>query len=376
MGEPVFTCERCGFSGSAGEGGCPRCATAEPFRVPALAAPGGPDRFEGSEIQPGGAPPAGGYVDLDLGEDGDPAPAPAPARAAAPPPRRRTGERTAPSFAAVAPQPHTPKSAVPVLAAVGLGCLALIAVGAFFAGRAGTAPAEAAAAAPAAPPAAAPASAAAAAAVAAAEQPGAPARAAEPASAPAAQPSAQPAAPAAHEPVAAPPPKAPAPRQAPRPPAAEPRRASVAAAEPRPPVVVASLPAREPVETRPLAAPPPVAAPTAQAVPLPPPPAPIEEAPRYPTEGFRRPRLVEPGCVQRSIRLPRDATARLSGPVTVKFAVGTAGEVGLFQVLGDVGDPRVAQALSDAVRGCRFVPGADAQGTPTRLWVTMPIRFE
>jgi periplasmic protein TonB len=27
------------------------------------------------------------------------------------------------------------------------------------------------------------------------------------------------------------------------------------------------------------------------------------------------------------------------------------------------------------VRSCKFVPGADAQGTPTSLWLVMPIRF-
>jgi TonB family protein len=143
------------------------------------------------------------------------------------------------------------------------------------------------------------------------------------------------------------------------------------------PVVVAAVETREPAPEAAPSSPAPAATVAAAApVPLPPPPAPIEDAPRYPTEGFRRPQMAEPGCVQRSIRLPRDAAARVEGPVTVKFAVGTSGEVGLFQVLGAVVDPRVRDALATAVRNCGFIPGADAQGTPTRLWVTMPIRFE
>ncbi|BDG01583.1 energy transducer TonB [Anaeromyxobacter oryzae] len=101
----------------------------------------------------------------------------------------------------------------------------------------------------------------------------------------------------------------------------------------------------------------------------------VEDAPRFATEGFRRPRLVEPRCVQEAVRVPRGIAERLSGPVTIKFAVAADGTVGLFEVVGDVPDRRVADALWTAVRSCRFVAGADAAGRPTRLWVVMPIRF-
>ncbi|GAO04900.1 TonB family protein [Anaeromyxobacter sp. PSR-1] len=114
-------------------------------------------------------------------------------------------------------------------------------------------------------------------------------------------------------------------------------------------------------------------------VPLPPPPAgatPVEDAPRYAAAGFRKPNLLVPRCVQDAIRLPRDARERVSGPVTVRFAVAKDGTVGLFQVMGDLPDRRVADAIWTAVRGCRFAPGADAAGKPTRLWVVMPIRFD
>jgi TonB family protein len=114
-------------------------------------------------------------------------------------------------------------------------------------------------------------------------------------------------------------------------------------------------------------------------VPLPPPPRGtelIEDAPTFALEGFQKARMAEPGCVQAAVRLPRDLANRLSGPVTVKFAVGVDGTVGLFQVMGEVPDRRVADALWSAIQSCRFIPGTDAQGRKTRLWVVMPIRFE
>jgi TonB family protein len=145
-------------------------------------------------------------------------------------------------------------------------------------------------------------------------------------------------------------------------------------------------PAPEPsVPARPSAAPPvqPASVTPAPAVagtlPLPPPPPDtqlIEDAPMFALEGFQKPRMVEPGCVQAALRLPHDLTARLKGPVTVRFAVGVDGKVGLFQVVSDVPDRRVTDAIWSAIRSCRFLPGADAQGRKTRLWVVMPFRFE
>jgi len=361
MGEPVVACERCGYSGPSGADGCPRCAGAEttPFRVPPLAAPAGPDRFEQPAACAEATPPAGGYVDLDLGEEGAAAPAPAPARV--PPVASRVpGEWTRPAFTAVVPEPQSAKSAVPVLAAVGVGCLALIGVGAWFAARgAGDAPAP-----PEAPSAAAPAEGAASAPVPAPGQAHA-------------QPTPSSAAPVSPAAAARPPPR---PQVSREPTRAEQRRTrqeqrgEPAHAE-RAPAVVAAVVREEPSPATAPIAPAQTVAATPASVPIPPPPALVEEAPRHPTEGFRRPQMAEPGCVQSAIRLPRDAASRVSGPVTVRFAVGTAGEISLFQVLGDVPDPRIADALATAVRGCRFIPGADAAGTPTRLWVTMPIRF-
>jgi hypothetical protein len=130
----------------------------------------------------------------------------------------------------------------------------------------------------------------------------------------------------------------------------------------------------------PAAATAPAAAPTATpAVPLPPPPQDtslVEDAPRYPAEGFEKPRLEEPGCVQANLRVPRDLATRLSGAVSIRFAVGVDGTPGLFEVLGEVQDRRLSEALWTALRSCRFAPGKDAAGRPTRLWVVMPLRFD
>lgn len=101
----------------------------------------------------------------------------------------------------------------------------------------------------------------------------------------------------------------------------------------------------------------------------------IVEAPQYATAGFRRPAEADPGCLRRSIRLPPELSGYVSGPVTVKFAVGRDGALGVVQVLGDA-DPRIASAIRNGLRACRWIAGADARGQPVSLWVVLPIRFE
>lgn len=102
----------------------------------------------------------------------------------------------------------------------------------------------------------------------------------------------------------------------------------------------------------------------------------IEEAPQYALTGFRKPAEAEPGCVRGAIRMPTELAGFVSGPITVKFAVGRDGRVGLVQFLTAVPDPRIEQAVRQGLRACRWIPGADAQGRPTALWVVLPIRFE
>jgi len=101
----------------------------------------------------------------------------------------------------------------------------------------------------------------------------------------------------------------------------------------------------------------------------------IEDAPAYATAGFRKPEQAQRNCVQESVRIPADLKGFISGPITVKFAVGRDGAVSLFQVMGQVPDQRIASAIWQAIQSCQFTPGADAQGRPTRIWVILPLRF-
>ncbi len=102
---------------------------------------------------------------------------------------------------------------------------------------------------------------------------------------------------------------------------------------------------------------------------------PVDDAPQFARQGFRSPAQETPNCVQSSVRIPRDLQDFASGPITVRFAVDKDGSVGLFRMEGQAPDRRIADAVWSAVRDCRFIPGADDQGRPTRLWVVLPIRF-
>lgn len=102
----------------------------------------------------------------------------------------------------------------------------------------------------------------------------------------------------------------------------------------------------------------------------------IEEAPQYATTGFRPPQEAQPGCVRAAIRLPAALTGYVSAPVVVKFAVTRSGTIGAFQVMSPVADPRIAEVIRHALLACRWLPGSDAQGRATSLWVVMPFRFE
>ncbi len=101
----------------------------------------------------------------------------------------------------------------------------------------------------------------------------------------------------------------------------------------------------------------------------------VEDAPAYATAGYRKPQMAEPGCVQRTMRVPSQLAGFVSGPITVKFAVRADGAPSRFEVMTQVPDQRIGQLIWQAVQACRWTPGADAQGRPVSIWVILPVRF-
>lgn len=101
----------------------------------------------------------------------------------------------------------------------------------------------------------------------------------------------------------------------------------------------------------------------------------IEDAPAYATAGYRKPQMAQAGCVQQSVRLPRELLGFISGPITVKFAINRDGSPSRYEVMTSVPDRRISDAIWHAIQGCKWIPGADAQGRPTAIWVILPFRF-
>jgi protein TonB len=101
----------------------------------------------------------------------------------------------------------------------------------------------------------------------------------------------------------------------------------------------------------------------------------IEEAPRYLGAGFRAPREKDRGCLAGSMRVPPNLAGFVSGPITIKFAVRRDGSIGQVQIMSQVPDPRIGDIIRQGLSRCEWIPGADAQGNPTSIWVIQPIRF-
>jgi hypothetical protein len=112
----------------------------------------------------------------------------------------------------------------------------------------------------------------------------------------------------------------------------------------------------------------------AAAPPVPTPSAAGELAVLDSAAGYVKPAEVEKGCVGRSIRVPREL-ASFSGNATVKFAVMRDGTVRHFSALTDTPGP-LADAIWQAIQGCRFTPGLDPKGTPVPIWMVLPLRFK
>jgi TonB family protein len=84
---------------------------------------------------------------------------------------------------------------------------------------------------------------------------------------------------------------------------------------------------------------------------------------------------VDRRCVPRTLRAHGDLSGRLPPELAVRFQVAASGAVGGVEVLGDVRDRDLVEAIEGAVRACAFQPGLDEAGRPTSLPVVMRIRF-
>lgn len=105
-----------------------------------------------------------------------------------------------------------------------------------------------------------------------------------------------------------------------------------------------------------------------------------EPDPVMPGAGYRRPAPTTPQCVEQNVRVAAERAGPTAGSVTVRFALGRTGIPDLVSV--DPGPDRPArlssrlqEGVTSAIRGCRFVPGADEQGRPVRLWVVMQVQL-
>jgi len=118
-------------------------------------------------------------------------------------------------------------------------------------------------------------------------------------------------------------------------------------------------------------APPPPPLPSPQ-----PPPIAVEDAPVYATGNYQKPKMVEQGCVQRTVRMPNDVFDRVAEKtITVKFVVGREGTPSRFQVMTPGMPDRAGTAIWEAIQACTWIPGADEGGVPLSIWVIMPFRF-
>lgn len=92
-------------------------------------------------------------------------------------------------------------------------------------------------------------------------------------------------------------------------------------------------------------------------------------------EPSRRPRLVDPSCIRTHLQLPRDLQLARDEVVTARFAVGLDGTAMDVSLAGAPSDQRIGAALRAAIEPCAFVPGTDARGVPSVVWLAIPFRF-
>jgi TPR repeat protein len=96
-------------------------------------------------------------------------------------------------------------------------------------------------------------------------------------------------------------------------------------------------------------------------------------APAYAGPGALKPALRDPRCVERAVRVAAENRGA-AGSVTVKLAVDAAGRPGLVHALTPAPEAILA-AVEAAVMRCPFEGGADAEGRPATLWLTLTVNL-
>jgi hypothetical protein len=92
---------------------------------------------------------------------------------------------------------------------------------------------------------------------------------------------------------------------------------------------------------------------------------------------FTAPTMVERGCFRDAFRNPVVAVKELR--VHVKFPVYPDGKIGRAVLMERFDDPeiqaRLLASVEQALRSCAWIPGADANGRPTAIYVILPLRL-
>ncbi len=100
-------------------------------------------------------------------------------------------------------------------------------------------------------------------------------------------------------------------------------------------------------------------------------------APRTAGPPFTAPRMAESGCFRDAFRIPFVAVKELR--VHVKFPVYPDGSVGRVARMERFDDPEVQArflaSVQQALRSCAWIPGTDANGRPTAIYVLLPLRL-
>jgi hypothetical protein len=102
-------------------------------------------------------------------------------------------------------------------------------------------------------------------------------------------------------------------------------------------------------------------------------PAPAGATPEFAAPGGLRPALAEPGCLERELRLPPEF-GDTEGTASVKVAIDGRGVPVLFHAITPTPEP-IVTAIGEAVKRCRWTPGADPRGQPATIWLTVPVRI-